>query len=192
MQGPSGVSAYSIGRQSTGALKRTQFSTSTPHRSWRWLPSAMISPLSTISVRRQLGQRLNSISAVEADPVICFSSSAPAPQVEQINNRKRDQRGEEPRPCYTLWALEFVVKVGVCCRFRRAPGCHFPFAFSPSSTRRRMASERRGLSSCLPAQRSTASAISGGNRTALTGWTPPFFLGRPTGFLFTKIDFFIF
>jgi hypothetical protein len=68
---------------------------------------------------------------------------------------------------------------------------HF-FVFNPSSTRRRMASERDGSSACLAAQASTAPEIWGGSRTAETGCTPPFFLGRPRDFLFTGIDFFIF
>jgi hypothetical protein len=67
----------------------------------------------------------------------------------------------------------------------------FAFAFRPSSTRRRMASERPGPSSWLAAQASTAAEISGDNLTALTGYTPPFFFGRPIAFLFTEIDFFI-
>jgi hypothetical protein len=65
------------------------------------------------------------------------------------------------------------------------------FALSPSSTRRRMASERPGPSDCFEAQSSTATEISGGSLTALTGCTPPFFFGRPMAFLFTEIDFFI-
>jgi hypothetical protein len=46
---------------------------------------------------------------------------------------------------------------------------HYFFALSPSSTRRRMASERPGPSSCLAAQASTAAEVSGGSLTALTG-----------------------
>jgi hypothetical protein len=55
-----------------------------------------------------------------------------------------------------------------------------------------MASERPGSSSCLAAHASTPAEISGGSLTALTGYTPPFFLGRPRDFLFTEIDFAIF
>lgn len=66
---------------------------------------------------------------------------------------------------------------------------HF-FAFSPSSTRRRMASERVIL--CTTAQSSISAVRSAGSRTALTGSTPPAFLGRPRDFLFTETDFFMF
>jgi hypothetical protein len=59
--------------------------------------------------------------------VISPSPSAPAPQVEQINNRKYNQHGEEPRPFHPFSALEFTVEVGVCCRFCHALGCHLPF-----------------------------------------------------------------
>jgi hypothetical protein len=64
---------------------------------------------------------------------------------------------------------------------------HFPFAFSPSSTRRRMASER--FISRFSPHASTCSVSSDGRRTALTGSTPPAFLGRPRNFLFTETDF---
>ena len=67
-----------------------------------------------------------------------------------------------------------------------------PFAFSPSSTSLRIASERPGVSSCLAAQPSTAEDKATGRRTADTGSTPPTFFGRPLDFLFTGIDRFIF
>ena len=67
---------------------------------------------------------------------------------------------------------------------------HFPFALSPSSTRQRMASER--FISRFSPHASTCSVSSDGRRTALTGSTPPAFLGRPRYFLFTEINFFIF
>jgi hypothetical protein len=53
-----------------------------------------------------------------------------------------------------------------------------------------MASER--LISLFSPHRSTCSVTCAGNRTALTGSTPPTFLGRPRDFLFTEIDFFMF
>jgi hypothetical protein len=73
----------------------------------------------------------------------------------------------------------------------RSEGADLVFTVRPSSTSRRMASERDGLSSCLVAHWSTATPASGDKRTAVTGWTPPFFFGRPRDFLFTEIDFFI-
>ncbi len=69
-------------------------------------------------------------------------------------------------------------------------GAAFVFTVSPSSTSRRMASER--LSVCASPQASTCLVRSAGRRTALTGSTPPAFFGRPRVFLFTEIDFFIF
>src|SRR5215203_2928677 len=66
---------------------------------------------------------------------------------------------------------------------------HLPFAFSPSSTSRRMASDRPGSSACLSAQRSTASESLAGSLTAVTGSTPPTFFGRPRRILFAEIDF---
>jgi hypothetical protein len=64
------------------------------------------------------------------------------------------------------------------------------FAFSPISTRRRMASER--LSSRASPHASTSAVISAGRRTALTGFTHQDFRGRPRDFMFTEIGFFIF
>jgi hypothetical protein len=93
---------------------------------------------------------------------------APDLQVEQTNRRERDQRGEEPRPFRTLSTLELTVEVGVRCRSCCALGSHLPFAFSPSSTRRRMASGRPGRSSCFRRQSSRSFAMSGCTRT-ITG-----------------------
>jgi hypothetical protein len=54
------------------------------------------------------------------------------------------------------------------------------FAFSPSSTRRRMASERPGSSSCFAAHLSTVSRNSFDSRIAVTGSWPV--AGRPGRF----------
>lgn len=63
---------------------------------------------------------------------------------------------------------------------------------NPNSTRRRMASERRGLSFCLAVQTTTSARTAGANLTAVTGDMPPFFFGRPMRpFLFTEIDRFM-
>jgi hypothetical protein len=68
------------------------------------------------------------------------------------------------------------------------PDHHFCFAFRPSSTRRRTASER--VVSCLAAQSSIASMISLGARTVRRGSLPV--AGRPRRFLgCTFIDFFM-
>jgi hypothetical protein len=63
------------------------------------------------------------------------------------------------------------------------------FALSPSSTRRRMASERPGASSCLPAQESTFARNSSESRIVLAGSRPV--AGRPPlfGFGNTALDF---
>ena len=60
--------------------------------------------------------------------------------------------------------------------------------FSPSSTRRRMASERGGLSSCFAAHLSTASRNSSDSLMAVTGSRPV--AGRPPlfGFGSTVLD----
>src|ERR1035437_8704889 len=51
--------------------------------------------------------------------------------------------------------------------------CHFGvFTFSPSSTRRRMASGRDGVSSCLPPQSSTVPRNSFDSLIAVTGSWP--------------------
>jgi hypothetical protein len=64
---------------------------------------------------------------------------------------------------------------------------HF-FTLSPSSTRRRMASERLGSSSCLSAHVSTAARRGGGNLNAVIGSFPV--AGRPRLFLgITLFDF---
>jgi len=68
---------------------------------------------------------------------------------------------------------------------RRIIPTHF-FAFSPSSTRRRMASERPGSSSCFAAQRSTFARNASERRIARTGSFPV--AGRPT--LFFSITLF--
>jgi hypothetical protein len=49
------------------------------------------------------------------------------------------------------------------------PASYRNFAFSPSSTRRRMASDRLGLSICFAAQASTLFRSSGDSRMAVTG-----------------------
>ena len=66
---------------------------------------------------------------------------------------------------------------------------HFPFAFSPSSTSRRMASERVGLSLCFAAHLSTVSRNSSVARSAIVGVLP---VGGPPLFCITDIAFFIF
>ena len=64
-----------------------------------------------------------------------------------------------------------------------------PFAFSPSSTSRRMASERAGVSACLAAQLATAARNSSDSLIAVTGSRPV--AGRPPllGFGSTDLDF---
>jgi hypothetical protein len=90
--------------------------------------------------------------------------------------------------------IKHVVKLFFFCPRPAAPygsqSCHFPFALSPISTSRRMASER--LRSRFSPQSSISWVRSVARRTALTGSTPPAFFGRPRDFLFTEIDFFIF
>jgi hypothetical protein len=66
-----------------------------------------------------------------------------------------------------------------------APSRYFPF-LSPSSTSRRMASERVS-DPCFSAQASISAVKSVGNRTAETGSRPV--AGRPRFFWFTFIDF---
>jgi len=69
-------------------------------------------------------------------------------------------------------------------------GFHFPFAFSPISISRRMASERPGESSSLAAHVSTAVRISFDSRMAVTGSWPV--AGRPGRFRTTFfVDSFI-
>jgi hypothetical protein len=65
---------------------------------------------------------------------------------------------------------------------------HFPFAFSPSSTRRRMASER--VVPFAVAHAAIATTTSVGTRAEISGSWPV--AGRPLGFLCTDIAFFIF
>jgi hypothetical protein len=73
----------------------------------------------------------------------------------------------------------------------RGEHAHLPFAFSPISTRRRIASERPN--SFLTDQDSIASTIPFGKRVEIIGSTPSSLFGRPRAlFLRTKIDFFIF
>jgi hypothetical protein len=69
---------------------------------------------------------------------------------------------------------------------------HF-FAFSPSSTRRRMASERVGSSACRDAQASTVVINSSERRIVRAGSTPVGFLPDPGRFppLALRIAFFI-
>ena len=69
------------------------------------------------------------------------------------------------------------------CYFRR----DFVFAARASSTRRRIAAEREGLSSCCLAQLSICDLRTGDNRTAVTGSWPV--AGRPRFFRITGIDF---
>jgi hypothetical protein len=61
---------------------------------------------------------------------------------------------------------------------------HF-FAFSPSSTKRRMASERPSSSSCMAAQASTFARSSSDRRIAVTGSRPV--AGRPRPFFGTTL-----
>jgi hypothetical protein len=76
--------------------------------------------------------------AVQTTGGMVVSPSAPAQQVEQTNDRKRYQRGEEPRPrpLGTLWALEFTVEVGLLCWPHYVFRHYFPFAFNPSFPKR--------------------------------------------------------
>ena len=60
---------------------------------------------------------------------------------------------------------------------------------SANSIRRRIASEREGLSSCCLAQLSIADVIAGGSRTVKTGSCPV--AGRPRFFCVTAIDFLV-
>jgi len=65
-------------------------------------------------------------------------------------------------------------------------GSYLPFAFSPISTNRRMASERPGSSLCCVAQASTAAIIAGGMRVLTSGSLPV--AGRPR---FLGVTFFV-
>jgi hypothetical protein len=74
---------------------------------------------------------------------------------------------------------------------RPLPVLHFALAFNPSSTSRRMASERLGSSCCRAAQPSIASVNAGESRSAVTGSLPV--AGRPRFFFgITLFDFPIF
>lgn len=73
---------------------------------------------------------------------------------------------------------------------RRGRARHLLFAFSPISTRRRMAGDRAGASSCFDAQSSTASNTSCGRRIVTAGSRPV--AGRPRLFWCTLIDLTIF
>jgi hypothetical protein len=68
----------------------------------------------------------------------------------------------------------------------RAIKTPYRFAFSPISTRRRMASERPGESSCLAAHLSTAVRNSSDSLIAVTGSRPV--AGRPPLFGFGTTD----
>jgi hypothetical protein len=68
---------------------------------------------------------------------------SPALQIEQTDNRERDQRGEEPSPFHrSFWVLEFTVDVGLLCWPRFVLGHFLDFAVSSSSTSRQNASDR--------------------------------------------------
>jgi hypothetical protein len=68
---------------------------------------------------------------------------SPALQIEQTDNRERDQRGEEPSPFHrSFWILEFTVDVGLLCWPRFVLGHFLDFAVSSSSTSRQNASDR--------------------------------------------------
>jgi hypothetical protein len=62
-------------------------------------------------------------------------------------------------------------------------------AFSPSSTRRRMASDSVGMSGCLSAHRTIAARITGSARKPIIGVIPV--AGRPADFCLADIAFFI-
>jgi hypothetical protein len=66
-------------------------------------------------------------------------------------------------------------------------GRRFALAASASSTRRRMASDREGLSGCRLAQSSIRDLSAGDSRIAVTGSWPV--AGRPRFFGSTGIDF---
>jgi len=66
----------------------------------------------------------------------------------------------------------------------------YAFTFNPSSTSRRIASEREGLSGCFSAQRPIASRIEGSARKPISGVMPV--RGRPMmTFCLPEIVFFI-
>jgi hypothetical protein len=67
---------------------------------------------------------------------------------------------------------------------------HFPFAFSPNSISRRIASDLAGSSAWLPAHASILSVIASGKRNVTVGILPV--AGRPRFSCLTEIDFFIF
>jgi hypothetical protein len=62
---------------------------------------------------------------------------------------------------------------------------HFPFAFSPNSISRRIASDR--VAPFLVAHASMAAIVSGGTRDEINGSLPV--AGRPVFFIGTKFDF---
>jgi hypothetical protein len=66
---------------------------------------------------------------------------------------------------------------------------HFAFAFSPSSTKRRIASERVGVSGWLSAHFTIAARVTGSARNPTIGVTPV--AGRPRNFCLADIVFFI-
>jgi hypothetical protein len=66
---------------------------------------------------------------------------------------------------------------------------HFAFAFNPSSTRRRMASESEGMSGCFSAHLTMEALIIGSARNPISGVVPV--RGRPMTFCLTGIVFFI-
>src|SRR6266550_2697705 len=66
---------------------------------------------------------------------------------------------------------------------------HFPFTFSPSSTRRRMASESDGVSGCFSAHRTMDARITGSARKPINGVMPV--RGRPMTLCLTGVAFFI-
>jgi hypothetical protein len=73
--------------------------------------------------------------------------------------------------------------------FRENIARHFPFALSPNSTRRRIASERAGSSSWFAAQSSTLARNSSERRIARTGSRPVAGLPPLLGFGITTLDF---
>jgi hypothetical protein len=73
----------------------------------------------------------------------------------------------------------FVIRAQATDDLSVGPVAFLDFLFSANSIRRRIASEREGLSSCCLAQFSTANLMAGASRKVRTGSRPV--AGRPGG-----------
>src|ERR1700682_3104136 len=102
-------------------------------------------------------------------------------------NQKSHERNVQPMPSEWFGIASFG-------HFRRpprgyTPGPRYAFALSPSSTRRRMASESEGMSGCFSAHLTIEARITGSARNPIRGVMP--LRGRPMTFCLTGIVFFI-